>query len=307
MPEEPEKVEEQALDLTESAPSKTSEALAGEESAPLKTGSGEELGKETTPHEDQDIELEIGGKVFSMKQSEAISVLENASKIAEREQALSAKEKSFNQYNTQEGQRNAEFRKSIEKTFGYFPDQRELAQMGKLVRAYSQERGVKQVIDQILNGSFSLQRNGPLKDEDESGYAAQLQEKVNELEERLGEVTTTFEERDQAQEHARTERSWNTWVAKKAEAKVKITEEIESAMVPFIRALKDAHPEWDDHAILDEALEHTNLKDLKRSATTKVFKSAEEARKGQVPRITPRQPARSDADKTYAEIIKESA
>ena len=114
MPEDTEVVDEQPEVVAPLEASEATDALAGEGSAPEKIEPGEVKEEETaSPPQDRDIELEIGGKVFSMKQSEAIQILENHSKVVEREQALAAKEKSFNHYNTKEGQRNAAFRKSV--------------------------------------------------------------------------------------------------------------------------------------------------------------------------------------------------
>ena len=305
MPEETEVVEGTTPETPVAETSPAAEELAVEGSDTPKTEPSVEEGRETVSTEDPEVELNIGGKSFTMKQSEAVQLLENATKLTEREKTLTEKEKSFNQFNTREGQKNAAFRNSIKEAFGYFPEPSELSAMGKLVKAYQKNPEVKQTIDQILSGrgvsNGKAQNLAP-----EAQYIAQLESKIADMEERLeGFVSSSQEERN-AKETAENKRTWDTWVAEKAKSNVKITEEVEAKMVPFIAALKNADPSRDNTEILNDAYEHANIKNLKSTVTGQVLKSADNARKTPI-RITPKQPAKSDKTQGYADIIRDAA
>ena len=289
-----------------------SDILAGEGAAPQKTEPGVEKEEETSPEvdqakpsEDQEVVLEIGGKSFTMKESEAVALLENASKFSEKEKALVEKEKSLNRDYTQKSQANSEFRKSIESTFGRFPEQQELQALGKVWKAYFSNPQAKQVINSILNGrpvSASTQEQGP-----EGALVGELRAEIDALKDQLGQFTSSFKEREEAQASETAEKTWQSWVDSKSKANIKITDEIDAAMSPFITALKAAHPDWDNNRVLDKAYEHATIDDIKKNVVGDVLKSADKAKKGNLPRITPKAPSKSDNEKTYREIILESA
>lgn len=285
--------------------------LEGEAEAPIKPDAGAKTEEQTTPEvgeqpaADGEVEIEVGGKVFTVKQSELLEHLENRSKIAEREKTLSEKEKSLNRDYTQKSQQVAEFRKSVEGAFGRFPEAPELQALGKLWKSYFQNPQAKQVIDQILTGRTVSQAPGAGAQEQgqENPYISQLEQKISELEERLGTFTQTFEDRDNAERQGNAQKTWQSWTAKKAEAGIKITEDVDAKMAPFITALKQAHPDWEANQILDIAYKHATIDDIEKTVQGNVLKSVDEAKKQTIPRIKPKSAARADSEKTYADIL----
>ena len=310
------------IGTTEAAPvaddSTYSKILAGEEAAPLKTDSSVKAESENNPEPekdlqkdeslDQEIVLEIGGKSFTMKESEAIQLLENASKTVEREKALQKEWDSKNRDYTQKTQAVAEFRKSVETTFGRFPDKSEIQALGKLWKGYFSNPQVKQTVDAILQGrvdGLPKSANAQQPGQEANAYVTQLQSEISELREKLGEFTTTFEERETAKSYSEAKASWDGWVVKQAEAKVSITEELEAVMTPFISAISKAHPDWDNHKILDAAYKHATIDDIKKTAQTEVLKSVDQAKKQPKIRITPKTPVKAESEKTYKDIFLE--
>lgn len=310
MPEDTETAVGTTEEIAAPEASEAEDVLAGQGSAPEKTEPSVETEDGTTPPEktedDPEVLLELGGKTFTMKQSEAVALLENATKLSEREKALADKEASINKFHTQEGQKNAAFRKSVEKAFGRYPEAMELQALGKIWNQYFKNPQVKQTIDGILSGRINVQNGKTQEQGQESQYVTQLQQEIAELREQLeGFVSSTQEERT-TQEQSKAKQTWDSWVAGKAKSNIKITEQVEASMVPFIRAIRDANPEMDSTQVLDEAYEHANIKNLKSTVTGNVLKSADKAKKTPI-KITPKQPAKSDQDKSYAAIIKEAA
>jgi hypothetical protein len=102
-------------------------------------------------------------------------------------------------------------------------------------------------------------------------------------------------------------KSWSTWVAEKGKAGIKITDEIDTKMAPFITALKQSRPDLETNQILDMAYKHATIDDIEKMVQGQVLKSADQAKKGTIPRITPKGTAKADSDKSYAEIIREYA
>lgn len=294
-----------------------SEILEGQAEAPIKPEASVKTEEETTPSpeeppqaQDQEIELEIGGKVFSMKQSEAVQLLENASKLAEREKTLTEKEKSLNRDYTQKSQQVAEFRKSFETTFGRVPEKEEIQALGKVWKSYFSNPQAKKAVDAIINGRFDVLSGGanPKPQEGENPYQPlfdQQAQEIADLKERLEQFAQTSEEREESEKLGNAQKSWQSWAAKKAEAGIKITEEIDRKMGPFVRALRESNPDLDTNQILDEAYEHATIKSIKKSVASQVFKSADDAKKGSIPRITPKSSGKADKEKTYSDIVLE--
>lgn len=292
--------------------------LAGEAEAPLKPEASAKTEDKTTldqdvkpadTTQDPEIELELGGKVFTMKQSEAVQLLENASKFADREKTLSEKEKSLNRDYTQKSQQIAEFRKSVETNFGRMPEQAEMQALGKLWKSYFQNPQAKQAIDQILSGrpmSQNQAADAQNQGKEADPYVRQLEQKIFEMEEKLGTFSQSIEERAESEAMGKAEQTWNSWVDLKSKSGTKITDEIDTAMAPFITALKAKHPDWDSNKILDTAYRHATIDDIEKTVQGNILKSADEAKKGTLPRIKPRTPAKSDKEKTYAEIMLDS-
>lgn len=308
---------EEAVGTTEAATatedSGYSEILEGQAEAPIKPEASEESAEKTTPEvdkapaEDPEVILEIGGKEFTMKQSEAVQVLENHAKIAEREKALTEKEKSLNRDYTQKSQQVAEFKKSFESAFGRVPERNEIQALGKVWKSYFSNPQAKQAIDAIISGNFSaISKGAGTQSGDKEGdtYTSQLEQKIFELEEKLNGFTSTLEERENQKLEGEAKQITSSWKAEKAKAGVKITDEfIKSEMEPFFEALRFKNPDWTGHQILDRAHQLATIGDIEKTAASKVLKSADEAKKGTIPRIKPKSSAKGDSEKTYGEIF----
>ena len=111
-----------------------------------------------------------------------------------------------------------------------------------------------------------------------------------------------MEERDKSKSNLEAQRTWKTW----SEGK-EITEDVESTMNPFIGALDQIHPEWDDNKILDEAYRMAKFKlnpdGNAKEIASKVLTEADEARKANPPKITPKSTVKPDSEKSYSELL----
>lgn len=253
---------------------------------------------------DQEVILEIGGKSFTLKESEAVKILENASKIQEREKSLTEKEKSLNRDYTQKTQQLGEIRKSFETNFGRMPKSEEVQALGKVWKAYFENPEAQKVINDIIAGNFSGAKSNPAQAGSDNPIIHQLNQEVAELKEQLRGFLSSTEEEKVAKAQAESENTWKSWVSKKGEAKIQITDEIDAAMAPFVGAIRSAHPDWDAHKVLDEAYRHATIDTLKQDAAKDVLKSADGAKRVGSIKITPKVPSKADKDMSYADIVR---
>lgn len=288
-----------------------SDILEGQAEAPIKPEASVKAEDETTPEvnkapaEDPEVILEIGGKEFTMKQSEAVQVLENHAKIAEREKALTEKEKSLNRDYTQKSQQVAEFRKSFESAFGRVPEKNEIQALGKVWKSYFSNPQAKQAIDAIITGRFDAIKGAATQgtDKQADAYTSQLEQKIFELEEKLNGFTSSLEERDNQMVESEARKITTSWVAEKAKAGIKVDDEfIKSEMEPLFQAIRFKNPDWTGHQILERAYKLATIDNLEKTVAGNVLKSADKAKVGTIPRITPKSSAKPDSQKSYADI-----
>ena len=312
----PEDIEENGA-VTEAAPvvedSSYSEILAGQAEAPIKPEAGEVTEDKTTPEVSEkeapttdEVILEIGGKEYAIKQADLLEYLSNQSKFADREKSLTEKEKSLNRDYTQKSQQVAEFRKSLEGAFGRMPLQDEIKALGQVWNAYFKNPQAKQAIDAILSGRFDVLSKGASTQEpgkQADPYVSQLEQQIADLREQLGTFTESMTERERNEKEGQAKKTWDGWVAKQSEAGVKITDEIDAKMAPFITALKVAHPDWESSQILDKAYKHATIEDIQKTTVSNVLKSVDKAKQSTLPRIKPKSTAQSDSQKTYSDIL----
>ena len=286
-----------------SEPSNSEPAVNSEEATkPLEEGT-QPSGEQQTA-EDPEVVLEIGGKEFVMKQSEALKVLENQAQYAEREKALTEKEKSMQRDYTRKTQELAGIRKSFESSFGRVPEMQEINALGKVYQAYMANPKVAEVIDSIISGKF-VDGVSPARYGSGDAYTQNLESQIRMLEQKVEGFVSSSQEERAMQVEAEAVGKVQGWIAKQAEKGVQITEEIDAAMEPFVAAIRRAHPDWEAHRILDQAYRHATIDNIQSDTAKKVLKSADEAKKtGQI-RITPRTPIKSDSDKSYREMVLE--
>ena len=304
---------EQVAGVTEgaTAPEDSSyeDVLSGEGTTPKDGPSGEpdkattdseaegEKQDEKPAQEDPDIQLEIGGKFYSGKQSEILELLENHQKLVE-------KEKSLNRDYTQKTQALAETRKSFEQAFGRMPEPQEIQNLGKLWQAYYENPKAAQMIESILKGNLeALSEATNQNKQTPDAYTQSLETKIASLENKLTQFTSSIEQREQAQIEAESKKTWDGWVSKMAGQKVQITEEIDEAMTPFIEALSKKHPDWDDNKVLDEAYRYATIDKQHVKIASKILIDADQAKKNQPPKITPKSTQKSESEKSYAELV----
>lgn len=276
--------------------------LAGEGTDPQKTVTeGEAPAQEPAQSEQQALDpeevltFEIDGKDIPIKRKD-ISTL---AQLSEREAKLVEKEKSLNKDYTSKTQALAETRKSIETAFGRMPEPQEFQALSKLWKSYFDNPQVKQTIDGILSGKVvGTQNQGQ-----ESELVNSLQAEIQQLKEELYGFRDSISERETKQAQAQGEQAWKSWVEKQSASGVKVTDEVEQRMIPFIGAIRNAHQDWDADRILNEAYRHANIDSLEQGAVKKVLTTADDAKRGKVPKITPKAPAKSDKDMTYSEIM----
>lgn len=247
---------------------------------------------------DEEVEIELGGKKFVKKQGEILELLEKNQGLSEREQKLSQLEKHLNRDYTQKTQQIAEFRKSLESSFGTVPDNEELKALGKVYKEYMRNPQAKAVIDQILGGVVPTQ--GKL---DANSMA--MQSKIAELEEKLLGFTSSMEEEKAQASQAQAKSSWDKWANEKAKSGVKITEEVDTEMSFFIPAIRQRNPDWDNDRILNEAYAIATRGQADQKAVKKVLMSVDEAKKRGVLKITPKAPVKAVKDQSYAELVSE--
>lgn len=252
---------------------------------------------------DEEIEIELNGKKYVMKQGEVMNLLEKNQGLSEKEQQLSQKEKQLMRDYTQKTQEVAGIRKSFEANFGVMPDPEELKALGKVYKEYGRNPAAKAAIDQILSGGIV-----PTTATEKGAANPQLNQALQEianLKEQLEGFTSSIQERESQQEMAANKSVWEKWEAEKAKSGIKITQEIDTAMTPWVKAIRNAQPDWDKARVLEEAYAMATRGQTEQKAVKKVLLSVDEAKKRGVLKITPKTPAKSVKDQSYAEIVSE--
>lgn len=291
------------------------ETLEGQDTGTEKPGQADGTEKvvetEKTPEEvqadaekpgfnpDEEVEIELNGKKFLKKQGEILELLEKNQGFAEKEQKLAQLEKQLNRDYTHKTQEIAGFRKSLQTNFGTIPDAGELQALGKVYKAYQTDPRAKAAIDQILGGS------APAAQGAEGDALNQAMEKIAELEQKLNGFTTSIEERESHEKQSKAKASWDKWEAEQGKAGIKITEEIDTEMGYLIPAIRARNPDWDDTRILNKAYALATHDQADRKAVKKVLLTVDEAKKKGVLKITPKAPAKSGKDQSYAEMLTE--
>lgn len=309
--EETEAVETGASSQENSTP--TPETLEGQDTSTEKLGQadGTEKGSEKTADEvqadsqkpdfnpDEEVEIELGGKKFLKKQGEILELLEKNQGLLEREQQLSQKEKNLMRDYTQKTQQVAEFRKSLESNFGRIPQADELQALGKVYKEYLRNPEAKAAIDQILSGGVPTQ-GGKV-----DAHTNALQREIADLRDQLQGFTSSIQEKESLQAESQAKSSWDQWATEKAKSGIKITEEIDTEMGYFIPAIKQRNPDWDNGRILNEAYAIATRGQADQKAVKKVLQSVDQAKKTGVLKITPKAPAKSGKDQSYADLVSE--
>lgn len=287
------------------------EILNGEKTTPedsqkapeASTSTSPEANKNQTPP-DEEVTIEIAGKTFTGKQSELAEVLENHQKFFQK---LQEKEKNLERHWNEKYQSGAAIGKSLESAFGRMPKTEEIQSLGKLWNAYFQDEKSRQVIDAILSGTLDQTAGSPAQPDPKSQNpeTSALKQEIASLKSQLEQFTNSFQEKEQLKAQSEADRSWKTWVKSKADQKIQVTEDIERQMAPFIKAFIESHPEWEDAQILDRAYEHATMGQNSQKIVNDVLTNADQLKKGNPPKITPKSVRKSDGEKTYADIIRE--
>lgn len=296
----------QIADATAEATPAGTEELAGEGEVANKTTPEGDSAQETKPafNPDEEVIIEIGGKSFTMKHAQAMEALEKYNALSEKEKAILEKEKSLNRDYTQKSQANAQFRKSMETTFGRFPEQAELNALGKLWKSYFQNPQAKQLIDGILSGN--LEMVGGSEKGKVDPYVRSLEQQIAELKAQIWGVTSSIEERETTARAEEAKRLFSTWAKSKETQGIKITEEVDRKMAPFVAAIRQAEPDWTPEQVLDEAYKHATIDQLKQNVAKQTLVSADKAKKQGIIKITPKGGAKPDESKSYREMLLES-
>lgn len=305
------------------------DALNGDGTAPEAGPVSEpkkEAGQEPAPPEpklDPLLSIEIDGKQFTGKQSliqkyldllpsfegnetALLDSLQQAEKIAELK-------RNYDKGYTQKYQELADQRKSFEESFGRMPEQSEMQALGKIYQAYFSDPDLKLAIDAHLSGqpvrdAFAGTQPIPGTPQPVTGqdvYVRGLETQIRSLQNELRQFTTSFSQREEAQRMESAQRTWNDWVALKDKQGIKISEEIDNAMVPFIHAFRQSNPDWDGSKILDEAYRHATIGQGEKKIAAQILTDAEKAKKGSPPKINPKSPQVPDDKKGYGDIFLE--
>lgn len=271
---------------------------------------------ETKTVDDPEVELELGGETYRGRQSQfsralkllqslgddASSMFENAEKIAELK-------KNYDRDYTQKTQAIGGFRKSIESNFGRMPDENEFKALGQIWRSYFENPQAKQVIDALLSGEL-----GSLASNEDSGtsdpnqrtadpYTKRLEQELYQVKNELRNFRSTLTSEKQAQLQREANQIWTGWVTEKSKTGAKITEDIESAMGPFIDALGKRYPDWGHNKILDEAYRYATIDQEQNRAIKKAFVTADKLKDQNPPKITPKTAKKPDRELSYSAIL----
>lgn len=203
---------------------------------------------------------------------------------------------------TKKTQEISEFRKSLEESFGRQPQIDEIKALGKLVQSYYRDPKAQEVINAILSGNFKPE--APSNQAKDSNTQA-LEQKIATLEEQLSKFTQSIEEREMQKLSAESQKTWESWVAKKQQENksFQVTPEVDQAMGVFIDAITKKHPDWNDMQVLDEAYKHATIGELETQLRSKLLKSADKSKETNPPKINPKNPQKTDSDMSYKEIF----
>jgi len=213
---------------------------------------------------------------------------------------------------TQKTQTLAQERKSLEDAFGgKMPNQESIQNIGKLYQAYFSNERAAQVIDAILTGNLDqvLQGAQGQKPDAQSGdpYIKSLETKIQGLESKLSQFTSSLEQREQQRMKTESKQIWDGWVAKRqtADKSFAMTDEIDSEMGALIPGIGNRHPDWDDSKILDHAYRLATIDKQPQKIAQQILKDADDAKKGNPPKINSQPGQKSDASKSYSDILNE--
>lgn len=297
------------------------DALRGEGDAPEVVSGGETESQQPENQQPEDlvVEFELNGKPYRGKQSLVTKFLELLPAFEGNEQTLldglsqseklAELKKNYDKHFTQKTQEIGEVRKSLEGAFGgRIPDKPVLAAFGQMYQKSMTDPDYALALNAMAEGKsvrelFAGTPADPQKGSDP--YTKQLEAKISGLEQKLQRFEGSISQERELKYREESTRTWNGWVADKTKQGIQITEEIDKAMSPFITALSQAHPDWDDNKILDEALRHATLGQETRKAVAKVLTDADTARSRGPVKITPKNPQAPDSSKTYGQIFKE--
>lgn len=307
MEEDTEVLEGTSVEATVETPSDKTDVLAGQGAEAGSSAPEEDQGKETKPtfNLDEEVEFEAGGKKFTRKLGDIVKLFENDQALTEREKQILEKQKSFDRDYTQKSQTLAQIRKDFESHFGRMPEKQELAALGKLWNSYFKDSQARSLIDQILSGGIVEPTVGDKGKVDP--YVRQLEQKIAQLEERQNGFVSSIEEREQHARNAEGQKLWNGWVKSKETQGIKITEEIDKSMAPFVAAIRQANPDLTAEQVLDTAYKHATIDQLKTDATQNVLVSADKAKKQGMIKISPKGGAKSEKEMSYKEMFLENA
>jgi len=199
---------------------------------------------------------------------------------------------------TKKTQSLAQQRRSFEQAFGRFPEPGELQALGKIFRSYSDPKYQK-YIDAILSGKID-ELNGQ-----SSNPQNPLEQKIAQLESMISQFTNSYQERQDNEARVQGKKDWESWTSAMKAKGVEITEEIDTAMIPFIRLYKSEESEMTNAEILDKAYEHATIHQSRQKAIKEVLDQSGKAGKtGTIP-INPKLPKKPDSEKSYSEIWRE--
>lgn len=234
----------------------------------------------------QDLELELPGS-RKVKSSEILAWEKSHQNYKRMESDYTKKTQSL-----------AQQRKSFVQALGFEPTPEDLQAFGKLTKAYKSNERYQRLIDGILSDNLET------SDEQPGKALSPMEQKIAKLEKMLSGFIQSQQTKEQQLASAHGEKVWNGWVEKQKTQGVEITEEINSAMAPFIQALDRIHPDWTDEQILDEAYKHATIGQVHQQATKQVLQNADKSKKtGTVP-INPKAGQKPDSEKSYADIFQ---
>lgn len=103
-----------------------------------------------------------------------------------------------------------------------------------------------------------------------------LRREIAELKQGISREKSTFEERELAKKREEAEREWTSWVQAQGENGIKVTEDLENAMIPYLQGV--AHSDLSPKQKLDRAyrLAAEDLGLAPKEAVNKVFATAKE-------------------------------
>lgn len=245
-------------------------------------------------------EIEFGGKNYTVKGKDLQAVLEN-------QQALAQREKDLNRDYTQKTQSLARERKSIETAFGRMPEAQEFQALGKLYQSYLADPKVAQVVDAIIQGVPLESILGQAQAQGKSSQnpeVTSLQREISALKGQLSQFVSTSEQKEQEASYNEGKRLFDTWKGSKESSGTKVPEEIIDAVLETASILRRRNPSWDTNKALDEALKRETVDQIQKTTTKQVFAKADNAKKMPGIKITPKAPAKSDANSGYAQIFQ---